>query len=192
ESAKAPEAFLHQQTMTITGDGAIEISNEVKTNVDLNLPRVGLSLELPAGFEQFSWYGRGPVENYRDRKAGTAVGLYSSTVDEQYVPYIMPQENGNKTDVRWLSLTNEAGVGLKVSADAALMEAGVSHHSTAELFKALHTNEVGRQDAIILNLDHAQAGLGGASCGPATLEQHRLQPGDYKFTFRLEPIAPAA
>ena len=190
ESAKMPEAFLHQQTMTITGDGAIEIDNEVKANVDMNLPRVGLSLQLPSGFEQFTWYGRGPVENYRDRKAGTAVGLYSSTVDEQFVPYVMPQENGNKTDVRWLSLTNENGVGLKVTADLSLMEAGVSHYSAAELYKALHTNEMARQDAIILNIDHAQAGLGSASCGPATLEQYRLRPGDYKFSFHLQPVMP--
>ncbi|MCB8946758.1 MAG: DUF4981 domain-containing protein [Ardenticatenaceae bacterium] len=190
ESAQSPEAFLHQQTVTITGDGAVEIGNNVKANVDLNLPRVGLSLQLPGGFEQFSWYGRGPVENYQDRKAGTAVGLYSSTVDEQYVPYIMPQENGNKTDVRWLSLTNEDGVGLKVTADSALMEASVSHYSADALYQATHTNEVARQEAVILNLDHAQAGLGGASCGPATLEQYRLRPGDYKFSFRLQPVVP--
>jgi beta-galactosidase len=188
ESAEKPEAFLNQQTVTITGDGVVEIANDVRANVDVNLPRVGLSLQLPAGFEQFTWYGRGPVENYRDRKAGTAVGLYRSTVDEQFVPYVMPQENGNKTDVRWLSLTNGDGVGLKVTADASFMEASVSHYSAAELFKALHTNELERQEPIILNIDHAQAGLGGASCGPATLEQYRLRPGDYKFTFRLEPV----
>jgi beta-galactosidase len=190
DSAKAPEAFLHQQTVTITGDGAVEIANEVKANVDVNLPRVGLSLQLPSGFENFTWYGRGPVENYRDRKVGTAVGLYSSTVNEQFVPYVMPQENGNKTDVRWLSLTDENGVGLKVTADSALMEASVSHISAAELFKALHTNELERQEAVILNIDHAQAGLGGASCGPMTLEQYRLRPGDYNFSFRLQPVLP--
>jgi beta-galactosidase len=190
ESAKAPEAFLHQQTMTITGDGAVEIANQVRANVELNLPRVGLSLQLPGGFERFTWYGRGLVENYRDRKVGTAVGLYSSTVDEQFVPYVMPQENGNKTDVRWLSLTNGDGVGLKVTADSSLMEASVSHYSAGELYRALHTNELERQEAVILNLDHAQAGLGGASCGPATLERYRLRSGDYKFAFRLEPVLP--
>jgi beta-galactosidase len=188
ETNKTPEAFLQQQVVTVTGDGVVEIANEVRTNVNLNLPRMGLSLQLPGGFERFTWYGRGPVENYRDRKAGAAVGLYSSTVDEQFVPYVMPQENGNKTDVRWLSLTNEAGVGLKVTADASLMEASVGHYSADELYRALHTNELKRQEAVILNLDHAQAGLGGASCGPATLEQYRLRPGDYNFAFRLEPI----
>jgi hypothetical protein len=79
-------------------------------------------------------------------------------------------------------------VGLKVTADSSLMEASVSHISAAELFRALHTNELERQEAVILNIDHAQAGLGGASCGPATLEQYRLRPGDYKFTFRLVPV----
>jgi beta-galactosidase len=189
ESEKAPEAFLHQQTVTITGDGAVEIANTVQVNVDLNLPRVGLSLQLPSGYEHFTWYGRGPVENYQDRKAGAAIGLYNSTVDEQYVPYIMPQENGNKTDVRWLSLTNDAGVGLKVSAENG-MEASASHHSADALYAALHTNEVTRQEAVILNLDHAQAGLGGASCGPATLDQYRLREDRYQFIFRLEPVLP--
>jgi beta-galactosidase len=189
ESDKAPEAFLHRQTYTITGDGAVQIENQVQANVDVNLPRVGLSLQLPTGFEQFTWYGRGPVENYRDRKVGTAVGLYSGMVAEQYVPYIMPQENGNKTDVRWLSLTNSEGVGLQVTADP-LMEASVSHYSAAELYRALHTNELNAQEEVILNLDHAQAGLGGASCGPPTLPEYRLRPGEYDFTFRLQPVLP--
>ena len=90
---KHEEAVAHQQTYTITGDGAVEIENDVQVNVNVdNLPRVGLSMKMPAGYENFSWFGRGPYENYRDRKAGTAVGLYHSTVDDQYVPYILPQE----------------------------------------------------------------------------------------------------
>ncbi len=101
----------------------------------------------------------------------------------------MPQENGNKTDMRWLSLTNADGVGVKITADG-MMEAGVSHHSVDTLYEALHTNEVARQDAVIVNVDHAQAGLGGASCGPATLAEYRLRPGMYQFSFRLEPLLP--
>lgn len=189
-SEQQPEAFFHWATYTIRGDGEVEIDNKVQVNLSLNnLPRMGLALTMPPGYEQFSWFGRGPHESYQDRKAGTAVGRYQGTVDEQYVPYIMPQENGNKTDVRWLSLTNESGVGLKVSAPE-LMEASASHFSTEELFKALHTNELTRQDQVFLYLDDRQAGLGGASCGPATLPQYHLKPGIHQFTFRLKPILP--
>lgn len=188
DSPQSPEAFLHRQTIAITGDGAVEIQNEVQANVDVkNLPRIGLNLSLPAGFEQFSWFGRGPQENYRDRQVGTAVGQYHSSVDEQYVPYVLPQENGNKTDVRWLMLTNANGDGLKVTSDS-VMEASVSHFTADDLYKALHTNELERRDEVILNLDHAQAAIGTASCGPGTLPKYFLQPGTHRFTFRLEPI----
>lgn len=182
------EAIAHQQTLTVLGNGSLRIDNIVQTNVEVeNLPRVGLTFEMPAGFEQFSYFGRGPYENYRDRNAGTAVGHYHSTVDEQYVPYIMPQENGNKTDVRWLSLTNDAGRGLKVSADG-LMEASVRHISDTELTTKFHTNELERQEEVIINIDHRNAAIGGASCGPRTLEQYWIRPDTFKFSFVLEPV----
>ena len=194
-SAQSQAAFSHQHTYTITGDGSILLENEVEAGVELaNLPRIGLTMAMTPGFEQFTWYGRGPHENYRDRKAGAAVGLYHSSVDEQYVPYIMPQDNGNKTDVRWLSLVNDAGYGIKVTAvavgDEPLMEASVSHYSAADLYQALHTNELTPIPETIINLDYGQAGLGGASCGPATLPEYHILPGNYKFTFNLQPILP--
>ena len=103
-----PEAFLHEQSITIQGDGSIHIQNRVQCDPNLpNLPRIGLTMQLPAGFEQFTWYGRGPHENYTDRNVGARYGRFQSTVTEQYVPYILPQENGNKTGVRWLTLSNE-------------------------------------------------------------------------------------
>jgi beta-galactosidase/beta-glucuronidase len=108
-----PRALVHEHIYTIYGDGEILLENRIQTDANLPvLPRVGLTMILPPGFEQLTWFGRGPHENYRDRQEGAAIGRYSGTVDEQYVPYIMPQENGNKTDVRWLALTNEAGLGL--------------------------------------------------------------------------------
>ena len=118
------------------------------------------------------------------------VGLYSGTVDEQYVPYIMPQENGNKTDVRWLALTDADGVGLLMAGDP-LMEAGASHYSAADLYAAFHTNELTRRDEIFITLDVAQCGLGGGSCGPITLPQYMVLPGRYDFTVRLRPVTGA-
>lgn len=184
------EAAAHQQTFTVFGDGTIKIDNDVQVNVNVdNLPRVGLVLQMPAGFEQLHWFGRGPYENYRDRNAGTAVNLHHSTVSEQFVPYIMPQENGNKTDVRWLSLTNSAGQGVKFSADE-LFEASVSHISDSDLYQQLHTHKLTIIDETIVKLDYRNAAIGGASCGPRTLEQYWIRPDTFRFTFYLEPISP--
>ncbi len=180
--------FAYQHTYTIYGSGDVVIENRIKADPELPpLPRVGLTMQLPGGFENFSWYGRGPHENYIDRNAGTPVGLYHSTVDEQYVPYILPQENGNKTEVRWLTLANAAGIGL-LAVGTPPLEAGVSHYSADDLYRAYHTNELTRRDEIMLNLDIRQCGLGGASCGPGTLPQYLVQPGKYEFTIRLRPF----
>ena len=189
-SAAFPGAFQHTLIYTISGSGAVELRSQVTAARSLPpLPRLGLTITLPPGFEQLSWYGRGPHENYIDRNSGAAVGLYSSTVTEQYVPYIMPQENGNKTDVRWLSLKNTAGVGLLAMAQP-LMEAGASHFTAADLFAARHICDLQPRPEIILNLDKQQLGLGGASCGPPTLPQYVLAPGEFEFAVVLRPFSP--
>jgi beta-galactosidase len=183
--------FTHQYTYTIYGSGDVVIENVVEASQNLPpLPRVGLTMSLPAGFEHFEWYGRGPHENYIDRNFGAAVGRYTGTVHNQYVPYITPQENGNKTDVRWLTLTNDAGIGLLAvsSPPTAYMEASVSHYTAHDLYRAFHTNELIRRDEIMLNLDYRQCGLGGASCGPGTLAQYLIQPGTFTFNVRLRPF----
>lgn len=184
----SPHEFAHRHTYTIYGSGDVLIDNMVEASPDLPpLPRVGLTMQLPGGFEQFSWFGRGPHENYIDRNAGAAVGLYRGTVDEQHVPYIMPQENGNKTGVRWLTLTNESGLGLLAAGDPPL-EASVSHYTAADLYSALHTTDLVRRNEITLNLDIRQCGLGGASCGPGVLPQYLLLPGTFTFRVRLRPF----
>ncbi len=129
-------------TYDIYGNGAVLVDLHLDCFGDLPpLPRLGLSLVVPTGFEAFTWLGGGPHESYVDRKAGAAVGLYGGTVDEQYVPYIMPQENGNKTDVRWAALSNAQGLGLLAIAEPH-MEASVSHYSIDMLYRARHTNEL--------------------------------------------------
>ncbi|MBE7473258.1 MAG: beta-galactosidase [Anaerolineae bacterium] len=183
-----PDEVTHQQTITVYGSGDVVIENTVEANLKLTtLPRVGLTMQLPAGFESFTWFGRGPHENYIDRDTSAVVGLYHSTVAEQYVPYVMPQENGNKTEVRWLTLTNQAGVGLLASGVTPL-EASASHYTANDLYQAFHLNELTPRPEVILNLDYRQCGLGGASCGPGVLPQYLVQPGSYHFTLRLRPF----
>jgi beta-galactosidase len=172
---------------TVYGNGAILMDQAVTCFGDVPpLPRLGVSLVAPAGFEQFTWLGRGPQESYIDRKAGVAVGLYRGTVDEQYVPYIMPQENGNKTDVRWVALSN-GEVGL-LAVGEPLLEASGSHFTIENLYQAYHTNELSRRDETYFYLDAAQCGLGGNSCGPRTLDKYLVWPGTYHFAILFRPF----
>ena len=186
----AEYGFKHQTTYTVYGSGDVQTDHEVNCDSMLPLlPRMGVILAMPAGFEQFTWLGRGPEESYADRKAGVTVGLYSGTVDEQYVPYIMPQENGNKTDVRWSAVTNDAGVGL-LAVGGSLMETGVGHFTANDLYACYHTNELTRLDETLWTLDVVQSGLGGNSCGPMTLPQYLIEPGEFKFSVLLRPVSP--
>jgi beta-galactosidase len=146
-------------------------------------------LEVAPGLEHLAWYGRGPHENYTDRNTGAAVAHYQSTVTDQYVPYILPQENGNKTDVRWLALRDGAGHGL-FAAGCPVMEASALHYGPEDLFAAFHTHELEPRPETILCLDLRQCGLGGASCGPGTLDRYLVKPGEFRFDYRLSPVHP--
>ena len=181
--------ITHRHVYTIFPSGDITVANTIAVDRRLpELPRVGVTLTMPPRFEQLEWLGRGPHESYCDRKAGAPVGLYRGTVTGQYVPYIMPQEHGNKTDVRWLLLTDNAGAGLLFVA-AGLMECSASHFTADDLYRAYHTNELTPRKEVIVNLDYRQRGLGTGSCGPDTLPQYRLQPGVYRFNYRIRPFA---
>jgi beta-galactosidase/beta-glucuronidase len=173
-----------------SGDIIVEVYVDPASGLPPSLPRIGLQLTLPEGFENVTWFGRGPHENYWDRKEGAQIGVYSGTVDEQYVPYIKPQENGNKTDIRWVSFTNNLGVGL-LAVGMPLMEFSAHHYTIEDFEKAKHTYELKRREDITLNLDYKQSGLGGGSCGPDTLPQYLVKPEHAYFSVRLKPISPS-
>ncbi|MCK5381761.1 MAG: beta-galactosidase subunit alpha, partial [Candidatus Latescibacteria bacterium] len=132
--------------------------------------------------------GRGPHESYWDRKAGARVGMWSGTVDEQFVDYSEPQENGNKTDVRWASLTDENNTGLLI-AGMPLLNVSAHHFTAQDLTEARHTYELKRRDAITLNLDYTQSGLGNGSCGPGVLPKYLLEASEYSYRLRLRPLS---
>ena len=177
-------------TYTIYGSGDIIIETHVIPGEGLPfLPRIGLQMTLPSALNTFTWYGRGPHESYVDRKEGAPVGLYRGSVDEQYVPYVVPQENGNKTDVRWVALTDETGLGLLAVGRRPLLEVSAHHYTTQDLAEAKHTCELVRRPEITLNLDHRQSGLGSESCGPGTLPQYLIQPEETRFVVRLRPLS---
>jgi hypothetical protein len=188
DAGESEAALLHQHIYRVYGRGDISVENVVVARAGLPpLPRVGLMLEVPGGFERFDWYGRGPHESYVDRKVGAAVGRYGGTVDEQHVPYVMPQENGNKTDVRWAALSRADGIGL-LAVCQPVLEVSVSHYTAQDLYQALHTTDLVRREGITFNLDVGQCGLGGASCGPGTLPQYLIEPGTYRFGVRFQPF----
>jgi beta-galactosidase len=159
-----------------------------------NLPRLGMQMVLKGEFENLIWRGRGPHESYWDRKSGTGVGHWKGTVWEQYHPYIRPQENGNKTDVRWLRLTNQQGFGLLVVGDPVLDFS--AHHFLQEDFdpgpqkQQRHAVDLVRRDLVTLNLDYRQMGVGGdTSWGARPHPQYTLPAGEYSYRFRLRPYS---
>jgi beta-galactosidase len=195
--AAADPAVRYDRTMRFfsSGDVLVDLSVTVVRGMP-EMPRVGTLMTLVPGFERVAWFGRGPWENYCDRNAGYPIGRYEGTVSEQYVPYILPQENGNKTEIRWVALENEDGVGLLISTlkavtpalgETAWMESGVSHYTVDDLTAAFHTNELEPRPETFVYLDAMQRGLGGASCGPDTLEKYLVVPGKYRLVFRLRP-----
>ncbi len=150
------------------------------------LPKIGMQMTLADAFSDFTWYGRGPHETYPDRKTGAKIGLYSGTVDEQFEPYLMPQDFGNKTDVRWASLTDADGIGLSIGG-AEPLNVSVQHYSTDNLSRALYAFQLVRQDGITVNIDHAVSGVGGTPI--RTLEKYRVLPGEYRYRVRLRPFS---
>ena len=174
---------------TLYSSGDVRVDTHIVPGGDLPpLPRIGLQMRLPGEYNCFTWYGRGPHETYADRKLGAKVGVYSGTVDDQYVPYIMPQENGNKTDVRWVALTNDDGVGLLV-VGMPLLNVSAHHFTTQDLEKARHTYELKRRDDITWNLDFAHSGLGNESCGPGVLPQYQIEPREGRYSLWLRPVS---
>lgn len=179
-----------QNIYTVNDDGTINISSEFTKSDSLpEMPRIGMRYKLPSNYNQMSWYGRGPHESYQDRKTGAFMGLYKGTVEEQFVPYIYPQENGNKTDVRWMTLTNENGIGFKISSSEPL-GIGASNNSLEDYEPEYrHSYEIPKRDFIEVYIDHLQMGVGGDnSWGYKPHEKYRLLKSKYNYTFNIEPI----
>ncbi len=181
--------MVHTATYTIFGDGSIDVTNRVEPYGSLSaLPKIGVSLVLPKVFDTLTWLGRGPHESYVDRKRSAEVGLYKGSVAEQYERYVRPQENGNKTDVRWAALTDAKGNGLLVVTDGTYSVS--AHHNTAQDYdQARHIDKVVPRDQVYLCIDAAHMGLGGASCGPRPLTKYILSARPMRFRYSLRSAA---
>ncbi|MHC4518928.1 MAG: beta-galactosidase small subunit family protein, partial [Planctomycetota bacterium] len=178
-------------TYDIYGTGDIVIEASVYPGGDLpNLPRFGMQMAIPDEFSTMTWLGRGPHENYWDRKTGAAVGLYSGAVADQTHVYVRPQENANRTDVRWLTLTNEDGAGL-MAVGMPLLSVSAWPYSMEDLEKTTHIHELPARDFITVNLDYKQMGVGGDdSWGARPHPEYTLPAKPYACRFRLTPYNP--
>lgn len=189
--------FLHECDWTFGADGSLVLVNKVTPygRMPEALPRLGLTMNLLPSFANMSWYGRGPGENYVDRKASSFFGLWKSTVAEQYTPYVRPQDCGMKCDVRWAEFTDGNGRGVRFSADVPLFLQALNY-TWEDLLKSRHQNGEVRtrvplvpRDEVILNLDVRQTGLGGASCGPLPMDKYRFNPNaPVSWTLKIERI----
>lgn len=179
----------------ISNVGAVEVAESMTAGEKEapNLFRFGMQMPMPREFEYIRYYGRGPVENYSDRNCSTDIGIYEQTVDGQFYPYIRPQENGTKTDIRWWRISNHAGQGLEIIADAPF-SASALHYTVESLDEGLekhqmHSQEVGPADLTNMLVDKVQMGLGCVnSWGALPLPEYMVPYGDYEFRYVMTPL----
>jgi beta-galactosidase len=175
---------------TVYGNGelVVEPSFEPGATKLPELPRFGMQAKLVAGFEALRWYGPGPNESYADRR-DLPVGVYQTTVTDNYFRYSQPQETGNKVDVRWATVRNASGAGLMV-AGLPLVSVNALHHSHEDIDQAGHHYQMPVRAETWLNVDWKQMGLGGDdSRGALPLPQYRMPAEPMSYRFRLRPIA---
>lgn len=184
---------------TVMGNGVVKIENLFVTSDTTMpvIPRVGMKLQMPQEYSQLEYFGRGPWENYTDRNSSTFVGRYKSTVADMYVPYVRPQENGHRTDVRWVALTNNDESGLLIVADSLVgfnalnnpvedFDAGIDKDKNLR-----HINDINPKSLVELHLDFRQMGVGGDdSWGARPHDKYMINPSNkgYRFGFTFIPV----
>ncbi|MFS0881451.1 glycoside hydrolase family 2 TIM barrel-domain containing protein [Metabacillus niabensis] len=175
---------------TITGDGEITVDYKLKPGKDLpEIPEVGMMTTLDGSFDTITWYGKGPYENYCDKEKGAKIGLYTGKVKEQYVPYLRPQECGNKTGVRWAVLSNQQGVGLKISG-IPTVEVNALLYTPFELEEHDHGYKLPQSAKTVIRINDLQMGVGGDdSWGQKTHPEFTLFADKcYSYSFKLKGI----
>jgi beta-galactosidase len=174
----------------VKGNGLIRVDYSFHPKAILpNLPKIGMQCGILRKYDQVTWYGRGPSENYLDRRNGSHVGIYSLPLEEFTEPYVVPQENGNRTDVRWMFLSDKQNNGLLVIADS-LLSMSAWPYTEENINQARHTIELKDAGFITLNIDLIQMGVGGNDSWSevsAPLEQYQVRPKDYRYSFYLLP-----
>ncbi len=181
------------QTYDIHQDGSIDVTTDYRpgepAGVPRMMPRFGTRMELAAGFDQMNWYGRGPDPTYVDSQV-ERVGVYTSTVSDEWIEYSRPQENGNKVDVRWITFTDANGRGIRFTGDP-FLSTSASHYHRDDMERSRYTWEMEARSSVFVNIDHRQMGVGGIdSWSPRAYPEpgFRIQNEAMTFRYRMEPI----
>lgn len=182
-------------TYTLLDNGDVHVQNTFVPQGNLpDLPRFGMSMVLNPAFDQFEWFGKGPFESYLDKNTGAKIDHYRGTVWDQYHPYVRPQEFGNKSEVRWASLTNEEGIGLIIIGDSLLnIRAMNLEQEDIDYFPRpspnRHTTDIKKKELVTLNIDHKQMGVGGdTSWGRRVHDEYTIPAKTYSYGFTIRPI----
>lgn len=174
----------------VNREGVVKVDYQLMASPELpNIPKVGMQCGILRTDDQVNWYGKGPLENYIDRSYGFAAGIYSLPLDQFMEPYVMPQENGNRTDVRWMFLSDKQQNGLLLVADS-LLSISAWPYTEENINKAKHTNELIDAGFITLNIDLVQMGIGGNDSWSdvgAPIEKYQVPSGNYRYAFYLFP-----
>ncbi len=183
-------SVLSSTTYTIYGNGVIDVATTFTPDqTEWPLPKLGYILNLPEGFENVEYFGAGPFENYVDRKHAASIGRYQTTVDDMFVPYVRTQDCGNRSDVRWVTVTNRTGAGIMITAKNQ-MDFSALHYTPLDLDKANHPYELVKRKETILSIDVAHNGLGGGSCGPPPMDRYLLKTEKTEFSYSIRPYNP--
>jgi beta-galactosidase len=185
--ASGQGGFLNRYKYIISGTGEMTIEHTVIPNGDTPswLPRIGLEWILDRSLENVEWYGRGPQENYPDRKSGYRTGIYKSTVAGMYEPYLIPQDYGLRTDNRWVRMTDNDGTGMEFSGDR-LFNFSAHPYSSDNLTKAVYTYQLQPFDGITFNFDYATSGVGCTAL--SVFPEYQVMPVKYDFTITIRPV----
>ena len=171
---------------TISSDGVIDLKTTfLPQGVLPELPRLGLAFCLAPAYNTFTWYGRGPQDNYPDRKTSAATGLWKGTVAEQYIHYPRPQDSGNKEEVQFFTLTDKRNKGIRVDAVEDVFSASALHYTAQDLYKETHDCNLKPRPEIILSMDAAVLGLGNSSCGPGVLKKYAIEKKEHTLHIRI-------
>jgi beta-galactosidase len=180
-------AFMNHFTYTIAGNGEMTINHSVFPDGDMPswLPRIGVDWIFDKSLGNVEWYGRGPQENYPDRKTGYRVGIYKSTVKDMYEPYLIPQDYGLRTDNRWVRMTDENGTGLEFSGDK-LFNFSAQPYSTENLTRAVYAYQLKPFDGVTFNFDYATSGVGCTAV--SVFSAYQVLPVRFDFKTTVKPI----
>ncbi|MBQ9169448.1 MAG: discoidin domain-containing protein [Bacteroidaceae bacterium] len=183
-------SFTSKVVYRVYPDGKVVLASSIITSdPDLPLPRLGYEMKLPSRFDRYTYYGRGPLNNYNDRKSGSFVGIYESTVQEQFVSFPKPQSMGNREDVRWCALRDGQGDGLLFVSELGTMSTSALPWSALQLTKAQHPHELPASDGTYLHLDCKVNGMGGNSCGQGgPLKKDRVLGALHQMKLLIAPV----